>query len=257
MRKIYSFLGLVIGLLLFGGCQKEEVGYYEGGDRVQFKKLSSNPAIKYNENLAFSFAGKGALAAYDFVLPVSLIGRVVGEDRPIAVEVVADKSNVIEGVDFKLGPALMLANSNEGYVRVTLLNTAALETEVKKISLKIVESAAFKPGIADQLHSSISYYNFMVKPVDWDAKMRLYFGDYSKVKHEFILFQLGIPEINFANAVPEDKDNYIYSGTTLAYFQLRLRSMLNDLNDKLIVPKENDPFSYPLKDERGNAVVFP
>ncbi|QBQ41344.1 DUF4843 domain-containing protein [Sphingobacterium psychroaquaticum] len=255
--KIFKLLILLLAVVSLGACKKEEVGFYEGGDRVHFKKLTTNTNASYNENRAYTFAGKGSLMTYDFVLPVNLMGRVAATDRPIQVEVDKEKTNAIEGVDFKIGPAMIPANANEGYITITLLNTEALETVVKTVRVKVAESADFKLGIASQLYTTISFYNFMVKPVDWETRMRIYFGDYSKVKHEFILFQLGIPEINIANGVPEDKDNHIYSGSTLAYFQLRLRSKLDDLNNKVIAPAPNDPFTYPLKDEKGNTVVFP
>jgi hypothetical protein len=255
--KTLNFIGLVVLLLIAGACKKEEVHYYYGGDRIQFKNTNPNPLLQYVEHRSFSFAGKGSLKTHDFIIPVTLTGRTAGVDRQVKVQIRTAETTAVEGVDFKFGEHVLPANSNTGEVHLILLNTEALMEEMKTVSIEIADSDAFKRGLSGQLVSSVSFYNFMVKPIDWDTRMATYLGAYSKVKHEFILNQLGISEINFANGVPEDREQNIYSASTLAYFQLRLRSVLNDLNAGVLQPKENDPFTYPLMDENGVRVVFP
>lgn len=36
--KIFKLLILLLAVVSLGACKKEEVGFYEGGDRVHFKK---------------------------------------------------------------------------------------------------------------------------------------------------------------------------------------------------------------------------
>ncbi|MDR2284693.1 MAG: DUF4843 domain-containing protein [Sphingobacterium sp.] len=249
----------VLFIVLFSSCEKEVVQPYAGGDRVQFRPVSTNPNIRYIENIAFSFAGKGAIEEHMMQIPIQIIGDIREHDRKVAITVDPEKTNAIEGVDYILSEDVIPANESRGYINVKLLKTDALETDIKVLSLRIVENEFFKPGDKTQLASTISFYNQLVKPVDWDAYMARYFGAYSKRKHEFILFYLEIPEINFAIAGQESKENHKYSGTDMLYFQIRLRSILSDLNNGVIAPKENDPFTYPLMDAdvNGNRIVFP
>lgn len=245
-------------LLLFAmGCEKEKVHAFLGEDRIQFAKTNSSKSAVYEENLGFSFAGKGAISEHEMIIPLVIAGRTASVDRQVAIEIVPEKTTAQEGIDYILEESFIPAESSQGYVKVKLLNTESLETETKTLTIRVVANDNFQVGLQKQLVSSISFYNYLVMPPNWSLVSRS-FGDYSLVKHEFILFYLDIPSIAFtADPKKEDLENHLYSTTTVGYFRIQLRSILRDLNAGIIEPKENDPFTYPLKDEKGNEVIFP
>lgn len=254
MKKTYLAVILLSGLL---ACKKEEVKFYDGGDRVQFARQSTNPTVAYNESQDYSFAGKGARMADTIYLPIDITGRVADVQREVKVELIPGQTTAVEGTDFQFGKHWIPEKQSKGFVMLILKKTSGLSTQVKVVAFRIVASADFKPGIEKQLRSKVTFFNFMVKPTNWDAMISRYFGAYSKVKHEFVLYHLGFPEINLAVGVPEDPSKYLFTGTKFTQFQNKLRSLLTDLNSGALKPGPNDPFTYPLKDENGVAIVFP
>ncbi|NQX38028.1 protein of unknown function [Pedobacter steynii] len=247
-----------ITLLLLSACKKEEVKLYDGGDRVQFSRLNIPNPPPYIDSLDFSFASKGNLESDTLFLPVDVTGRAVNRDREFKVAAIAEESSAVQGIDFDFGKGIIKAGEFKGVFKLILRKTKDLETIRKKVSFKIIASEDFQPGLSKQLKCKVAFFNFMVKPIDWDTKMLRYFGTYSKAKHRFILYQLGFPEINFAATTAlEDPTRYIFSGVKFAYFQLKLRSVLDDLNSRILKPAADDPFTYPLKDENGLNVIFP
>jgi len=254
MKNTYLAVILLLGLL---ACKKEEVKFYDGGDRVQFARQSTNTTVAYAENQDYSFAGKGARMADTLYIPIDVTGRVADFQREAKVELIVGETTAVEGTDFQFGRHWIPEKQSKGFVMLILKKTPELSTLVKTVAFRIVASADFKPGIEKQLKSRVNFFNFMVKPTNWDTMISRYFGAYSKVKHEFVLYQLGYPEINLAVGVPEDPSKYLFSGTKFTQFQNKLRSLLADLNSGTLKPGPNDPFTYPLKDENGLAIVFP
>lgn len=251
----WATLGLV---LLIISCTKEEVKFYDGKDRVQFSKLGIGTAARYVDSADFSFAAKGDLQVDTVFIPVDVTGRTAAVDREFKVEFDAAASNAAPGKDFDFGKCVIKAGSFKGVFPLILRNTKDLETIRKVVAFKIAANDAFEVGIGKQLKSKVAFFNFMVKPVDWELRMARFFGAYSKEKHRFILYHLGFPEINYAATLAaEDPAKYIFGGAKFAYFQLKLRSLLDDLNSGTIKPAANDPFTYPLKDENGITIIFP
>ncbi|WP_316818721.1 DUF4843 domain-containing protein [Pedobacter nyackensis] len=261
MKKIYIAVVLLSGLL---ACKKEDVKVYHGGDRVQFAR--QNAALPYVGSQDFSFAAKGSPESATIAFPVDITGRVASFDRDIRVEIIASETTAAKGVDFDFGKSVVKAGESKGTIELLLKKTSALDKEVKTVTFRIVSSEHFAPGIEKQLKRKVSFFNFMVKPSTWDTRMRTYFGEYSEMKHKFILYHLGIPEINItpSGSSVQDPEKYVYNVTSFIQFQNKLRSLLNDLNSKAITPDPADPFTYPLVyDEDGDdvddpiAVTFP
>lgn len=250
---------LSLGLMLaITSCTKEEVKFYDGKDRIQFSKLGQGTAARYLDSADFSFAAKGDLLVDTVFLPVDLTGRTASVDREFKVESDPKVTTAIPGQDFDFGKCVIKAGSFKGVFPLILRKTKDLETIRKIVAFKIVANDAFEVGIGTQLKSKVAFFNFMVKPVDWELRMARFFGAYSKEKHRFILYHLGFPEINYAvTLAAEDPSKFIFSGTKFAYFQLKLRALLDDLNSGTLKPAANDPFTYPLKDENGLTIIFP
>ncbi len=255
--KNTGWIALGVGLA-FASCTKEEVKVYDGKDRVQFSKVGLGTAARYIDSVDFSFADKGALLADTLFLPVEITGRTAGTDREFKVEFIPQQSSATIGQDFDFGKGIIKADSYKGVFPLILRKTKDLETIRKTIAFKIVANDVFEPGLGSQLKSKVAIFNFMVKPGDWELRMARFFGVYSKMKHRFILYHLGYPEINYAATTAlEDPSRYIFSGAKFAYFQLKLRSLLDDLNSGALKPAADDPFVYPLKDENGLTILIP
>lgn len=251
----WTALGLVLAIT---SCKREEVKFYDGKDRVQFSRLGPSSTSAYQDSIDFSFAAKGALLADTLFIPVDVTGRAAAVDREFKVEFIAKESSAIPGQDFDFGKTVIKAGSFKGVFPLIIKNTKDLETVRKTLAFRIVSNDVFEAGIGTQLKSKVAFFNFMVKPVDWELRMARFFGTYSKKKHRFILYHLGFPEINYAATTAlEDPSKYIFSGAKFAFFQLKLRSLLDDLNSGTRKPAADDPFVYPLKDENDLTITFP
>lgn len=255
MKKLYIAVVLLSGLL---ACKKEDVQVYHGGDRVQF--ALHNAAQAYAGVQDFSFAAKGSPETALITIPVDITGRVTAFDREVKVELVANETNSVKGVDFDFGTCIVKAGESKGIVELLLKKTAALNKEIKTVTFRIVSSEHFGLGIEKQLKRKVNFFNFLVKPSTWETRMKTYFGEYSQMKHKFILYHLGIPEINItpSGSAVQDLENYVYNPTSFIQFQNKLRSLLSDLNSKTITPDPTDPFIYPLKyDETDDQINNP
>lgn len=254
MKKLYIAVVLLSGLM---ACKKEDVKVYHGGDRVQF--TNPNPSLAYVGTQDFSFAAKGSPESATLYLPVDITGRVASFDREVKVEIIASETTAAKGVDFDFGSSVVKAGASKGTIELLLKKTAALDKEVKTLAFRIVSSEHFGPGIEKQVTRKVNFFNFMVKPSTWDTRMRTYFGEYSIMKHKFILYHLGIPEINITSgSTPPDPEKYLYNATSFIQFQNKLRSLLSDLNLKIITPDPLDPFTYPLRyDETDDQINNP
>lgn len=67
-----------------------------------------------------------------------------------------------------------------------------LETETVSLDFSIVEDEVFSIGYIDRNRIRYFITNQLIKPSYWDSTLDLYFGEYSKVKHQVCVDIMGI-----------------------------------------------------------------
>ena len=96
-------IGILFGICLLAGCEKNEVPAYSDCDKVYFYERRPNQynasVIERAEEVSYSFATKSStLTEGRLEIKVRLQGRVdKARDRIVRAEVIADSTRAIEG----------------------------------------------------------------------------------------------------------------------------------------------------------------
>ncbi|MCR8668932.1 DUF4843 domain-containing protein [Aestuariibaculum sp. M13] len=189
MKKIIyniTILALLVGACF--SCEPNEGLVYKEKDGLYF--LS---ATKDTDSVYYSFLGK--INNVDTLkLPIQILGTPIDQNRTFKVEVDQEKTTAVEGVHYEALKGSYIFNANnfkQNFNLVLYKDDPALETEDKIIALKVVESEDFNPGYSNRTNLKVYVTNRIIKPSYWDTLLYLFFGEYSKVKHNIVINLMG------------------------------------------------------------------
>lgn len=144
---------------------------------------------------SLTFSMLGSITDRDTVrIPLKIMGNAINYDGKFKLEVVESATTAQVGKHYTA-----LSNSYifeagifvKDFELEVFKSDPDLEKESKSITLKIIESEDFGIGYTKNSIIKIMITNQIVKPVYWDMPLALYFGAYSKVKHNLIINILG------------------------------------------------------------------
>lgn len=243
MKQRILWLVALYGVLLLTACKKDIRGY-EGTEGVYFA-VQSGP----------SYGGEGSwpyrpYTNVEFVkvpqdtvlvnIKVMITGPVKNYDRPFKIEINPDSTTGQAGVHYRPLPAQLIipANAYMAYVPVTLLRTPDLQTDTKKVGLRLVENDQFKlsfpewdalPGYTSTTSGIDSHFNaslhtirvndFMVQPAVWVGSIQEgnreagIWGAFTRKKIElmFRLFNLTYADFSSTTTMPSVRSAVIAS----------------------------------------------
>lgn len=209
-------------------CEKEYEVYNADLSAVRFM-LGNEP-----DSLVYSFALMPGILVDTVDVPVQILGFTSPNDRQVKVEVVKELTTAAEGTHFELLPCRIPAGQIGSIQKVVVHKTADLEQKEVYMALKIVDSPDLVVGPANERNYQIILTDRLTKPSDW---LR-YFGDYSEVKHRFIIEVTG-------------------KGTKYKEWRrMEVTYQLGRLNQALYEYNNAHP-GKPLTDENGIPVSFP
>lgn len=166
--------------LLLAGCQENDRMIYEEKPAVYFSSVTEEDSISY------SFAA--GLTNEDVVnIPIRIIGEQVSYERKIALY--ADPSSTaVEGVQYKELPTevTLPAGDVETNIPVTVMNNELENGDVRLI-INLKSNDDFDLGYSGQLRAKLVITNQLVKPSYWDMPLKLYYGEYTKAKHQLCI----------------------------------------------------------------------
>ncbi len=178
---------LILSVLVLFSCQKYERLVFESKPGLYFA-LEDN-----KDTLAFSLLG--TIVDKDTVkVPVKIMGNTLQKEGKFKVEIIPEATTAVAGKHY--------TKLKEFYVFEAGLFEKELEIEVSKsdpelekvsktIALRIIESDDFTVGYTKNSIVNIIISNQLIKPSYYDMPMSLYFGSYSKVKHNLIIRIVG------------------------------------------------------------------
>lgn len=224
---IYGLLLLALITVLGGSCQKDDyVKYDEGYASLRFVYTASG-----NDSIVYSFALHPDKQEDVVEIPFKLIGLANGQAREIGVEVVKEKTTALENDHFIVETSELPANSIKGTLKVKVKKTSDLEDHNLTITLRLCSNANFVAAPLNENTYRIVLTDHLTKPTSWP------FGEYSRIKHQFVIQTLGIAT---------DYDKWSMS-ETIHYTSV----MINALYEyNKAHPGE------PLTDENGLVVTF-
>ena len=268
--KLRYLLGMTFAVGLIGGCSTDYMDF-KGGNFVQFSSSAEE---------VYTFAYFSSEKQKDTLnIGIMSIGEVVDYPRTIRFEQVTkeweytydaeDPNKVVDSVyvDMKF-PAvkgvhfeafggennelILPANQNEIKVKIVVKREdESLRTEACKLELRLLPSDDFRTGVPKNIVKKITISDKLERPTIWkdtDYTCSIYLGNWSEVKHRFMIDVTG-----------EKWDNdfikvYIKTGyqpTPEGRFLLqKIKKELENYN----ADPANNP---PLMDENGHEVVFP
>ena len=233
-RIMKSRLIVSLILLVFMGslvsCEKDYEVYNADLSAVRFM-LDKN---RVADSVVYSFALMPGVVEDTVDIPVQILGFTSEQDRQIKVEVVAELTTATEGTHFKVLPCSIPAGEISATQKVVVYKTADLEQKEVCTALRMVDSPDLVVGPANECNYRIILTNRLTKPADWQQ----YFGDYSEVKHRFIIEVTG-----------QGTDFKAWEWMEVVYQMGLLNRALNEYN--------NTHPGEPLTDEFGVPVSFP
>lgn len=225
-RKIGFILCFVA--LLVASCTKDYLKYDSELTAIKF-----NYKTNLEDSLIYSFALHPGLLKDTVKIPVQIIGFTASEDRPIALTVDETKSSAKLHDDFELLPSFIESKKLTGDVKVLIKKRDQMLGKALVISLKLKDNESFKSNVQGMSNFRIILTDQLARPSDWPNS----FGDYSKVKHEFVIKTIQI-----------GTDYYKINAQQMIYYLGVLTNALYEYN------KANP--GNPLKDETGRLVTF-
>lgn len=176
MKKIVILISLLtLGLV---SCSENERMIYNDKVALYFGNATSKDSVN------FSFTMTKELQAELFVT-VKIMGQTATADRAFQLAS-APSTTAIEGVHYKKleDHYIIPANRTIATIPITLLKTGDLDDHTFKLDLVILPNNDFKLGYDDYQLFQIRTTNMLVKPSYWASPLEMYFGVYSKVKHQ-------------------------------------------------------------------------
>lgn len=234
-------------LLMASACTKNIDGY-KNDPRVYFYDIpAGTTSLLTTRTFSFATTATGTTTDTEYV-QVKIEGLAAGHDRTFGAKAIADSSTAVNGVNYKLLPGTVKANSFTGILPVVLYRTTDLKDVTMKLALQMADTADFKAGVIDFNYYLLSWNDNLIKPNNWDTRPGLatYFGVYSIVKYQFIIATLHASAwtINATRVYDATK----YTNDQMLDLGAQLKTALRTYN-------ASSP--TPLTDEFGLLVTFP
>ncbi|MBD0837013.1 DUF4843 domain-containing protein [Aestuariibaculum suncheonense] len=184
MKKlIFNIITLGLVMAAVFSCDNDEFVYHEK-DGVYFNVTDS---------VYYSFKGK-TTSSDTLKIPVKIMGDVSDLDRSFKVMIDQENTTAEEGIHYKALDETYTFSANkftEDLELVVYKDDPALLTEDRIIALKLLPTNDFNLGYTDKIELKVYITNQIIKPSYWDDFLDLYFGEYSKVKHNMAITVMG------------------------------------------------------------------
>lgn len=175
------FLLYIVALLLLGsGCTENETFVYTSRPSVFFTGL---------KEVNFSFAGHtGDTAVVN--LQVGLLGQKPDEDKRYVVRVNQETTTAKEGLHYRALEDAQVFPAGKFFTNLEIelyRKDPELQDSTFYLDLSIVNSEEMDAAYPDKLNVRIGIVDQLVKPDYWDSWLKLYYSDYSRVKHNICI----------------------------------------------------------------------
>ncbi|MBV4355882.1 DUF4843 domain-containing protein [Pinibacter aurantiacus] len=234
MRYKHILPAFVSVVIIAAGCSKNKMETYQQKPAVYFASFTDT-----NDSLTRSLAG--SLTESDTVfLTINLLGDKLAEDKEFTLTVNPSKTDAVEGVHFEKLKEKYVFPKGAYSVQVPVIlykKDAALDSKYFSLGLTIKATGDLDAGYPFKLNARILFTNQLVKPSYWDSWLSLYYGAYSRVKHNVCIhFQGGdFPATQaIATKAPYNVSYWMsYGRVVCLYFT---NNIVNDENGNRILP---------------------
>lgn len=186
-------------------------------------------------------------------------GVLSGQDRTFQLEAYDGDLEEAEGC-YSLGEYTVKAGATTSEFDITfdtskLKNAQSFTDKDGHLKLRLKSNDVFQPGAKELQTLTVVLKNYLDKPANWEAAtypmmaLSRYFGDYSKVKYQFMIQELDMVDfkVNYNTSVRYDEDTNTISSNYASYLASKM---------KLALEEYNNTHDTPLTDETGKIVTF-
>ena len=182
IRFLYIALLLNLTSVVLSSCkQNDYLQVNENLASVGFVYLSYG-----NDSIVYSFALHPNIEEDIVKVPLKLIGFASPQDREVGVEVVENESTAKQGVDYVIERKKIEANVYKDSMIVRIKKTADVENKDLVVKFRLCGNDLFVAAPIDAETFRVILTSQLAKPTGWP------FGDYSVIKHKFVIQTLGI-----------------------------------------------------------------
>jgi hypothetical protein len=179
-------------------------------------------------------------------IPLHVIGNSAAVDRSVAVEVLAEESNVSSPA-YTIGTARIPANAFHGQLPVIIQCVVPgldLTRESARLALRLVANDHFELGVPGTSTFTVIWCDFLTEPATWSI-IRSVIGPFSQARYKFIINTTGETEFS------------TYQGGLF-----KTRSLLHQLRQALADYNADSsnagrPEGWPYLDDNGSPLTFP
>lgn len=255
-NKIIKAL-VAVGILAatFSGCSKNEYPEFDanysalniwfGTENIPQDSITYNYSYTLGEQTVHFYA--------------RAIGVLADKDRTFQLEAYDGDLDEAQG-SYTLGDYILKAGETIGEFDITfdtskLKDADAFTQKDGHLKLRLKPNDEFQQGAKELQTLTIVLKNYLDKPDNWDEAtypmmaLSRYFGDYSKVKYQFMIQVLDMVDfkVNYNTSVRYDEETNTISSNYANYLASKM---------KLALEEYNNTHDTPLTDETGNIVTF-
>lgn len=224
---ISGLLLIVLITILGSSCQKDDYVQYEAG----YASLRFIYTANGNDSIIYSFALHPDQEEDIVEIPFKLIGLATAQTREVRVEVVQEETTARENDNFHIEGSVLPADSIRGTLKVRVKKTPDLKDNNLIVTLRLGSNENFMAAPVNENTYRIVLTEQLTQPTSWP------FGEYSRIKHQFVIQTLGI-------ATDYDK----WSTSETIHYTSMMINALYEYN-------KAHP-GHPLTDENGLVVTF-
>ncbi len=176
MRAIICVV--LLSVMLFA-CNENEYMAYTGKSGVYFTKYKNTDTIKYSFHMTPD--DKDTL-----LIDVKLMGKPVIGEQSYQLEI-DSRSTAKEGIHYEKIPEFVVFPEHEVEMRLPIVlcdKDPSLDSHSDFLCVKLVSSSDLELGFPNNTILNIEISNQLIKPSYWNKNFIIWFGEYSKVKHE-------------------------------------------------------------------------
>lgn len=197
MKKIYKYMSCCVLLMCFSGCTNEDYLLYDTGqkDSVFFNYLDDKEEVATSIDYTFNY---DIAESHTIEIPVQLMGMPTESDRQITLIPVKEETDMIEGVHYKIEPAVLSANAVSTVVKVELLrgkDPALLERSFK-LTLELMEGDDLRSVGQNKFTITYSDIRPQIRPEWWYTYVALPVYSYESAQMFFKYFYDKAPKAN-------------------------------------------------------------
>lgn len=235
---------ILLAIITLSACKKEKTEVFDGKPGISFFYVVSGNVDSTN----YSFANQLIQKTQDTIfVRMRVMGTAVNYPREIEVKAL-EATTAKEGTHFILPKITLPADSLTTTYPIVLINSEDLKTNTYHLEVAVKENKDFIQGVVGQANITtrnipvykINFNNQLIEPDYWKY-IANYFGDYSKVKHRFMIDVLGMSDFR-----PDSIGGEISYSDFLNY-NVKLKNALE------VYEKANGP----MLDETGQQISFP